>query len=189
MGVETRDDLLEVREQLATARLKFGFRFELERREFCKLLGGGLMVFLTAGDVVSQEAGRQLNRGEDLPASISAWLHVAADGSVTVYTGKVEMGQNIRTSLTQQVAEELHVPPSSIQLIMGDTALTPYDMGTFGAVPLPPWGRSCDASLPPPGQIFCSWRPSGGTWTLPPCWSETGRSSQAEAGSRFHTGN
>src|SRR5437899_1571319 len=42
-------------------------------------------------------------------------------------------GQNIRTSLAQAVAEELHAPLASIQLVMGDTARTPFDMGTFGS--------------------------------------------------------
>ena len=52
---------------------------------------------------------------------IAAWLHIAADGTVTAYTGKVEVGQDIRTSLTQAIAEELRVLPASITLVMGDT--------------------------------------------------------------------
>ena len=48
-------------------------------------------------------------------SDVAAWLHIAEDGRVTVYTGKVEVGQNIRTSLTQAVAEELHVPLRSIR--------------------------------------------------------------------------
>ena len=68
-----------------------------------------------------------------LPQEIDAWLHIAENGKVTVYTGKVEVGQNIRTSLSQAVAEELHVPIDKIELVMGDTKLTPFDMGTFGS--------------------------------------------------------
>ena len=49
------------------------------------------------------------------------------------YTGKVEVGQNIRTSLSQAVSEELHVPIEKIEMVMGDTQLTPFDMGTFGS--------------------------------------------------------
>ena len=49
------------------------------------------------------------------------------------YTGKTEMGQNIRTSLAQAVAEELRVPVDAIELVMADTARTPYDMGTVGS--------------------------------------------------------
>jgi isoquinoline 1-oxidoreductase len=59
---------------------------------------------------------------------------------VTAFIGKVEVGQNIRTSLAQQVAEELRVPFSSITLVMGDTDLTPYDMGTFGSRSTPQMG-------------------------------------------------
>src|SRR5207248_1453819 len=64
---------------------------------------------------------------------ISAWLHIGEDSKVTVFTGKVEVGQNSRTALTQAVSEELHTPPQSIVLVMGDTDLTPFDMGTFGS--------------------------------------------------------
>ena len=62
-----------------------------------------------------------------------AWIHIDEAGGVTAFTGKVEFGQNIRTSLTQVVAEELHVPISSVRMVMGDTELVPFDMGTFGS--------------------------------------------------------
>ena len=65
---------------------------------------------------------------------------LAEDGTVNVYTGKVEVGQNIRTSLSQIVAEELMVPVSSITMIMGDTDLVPYDAGTFGSRTTPQMG-------------------------------------------------
>src|SRR5438309_1231760 len=68
-----------------------------------------------------------------LPKEIGGWLNIAEDGSINVFTGKVEFGQNIRTSLSQAVADELHVPAASITLTMGDTDLTPFDMGTFGS--------------------------------------------------------
>ena len=55
-------------------------------------------------------------RGDSLPKEIDAWLHIGENGKVTVYTGKVEMGQNIRTSLSQAVAEELHVPSGKIEI-------------------------------------------------------------------------
>ncbi|HKP10699.1 MAG TPA: molybdopterin cofactor-binding domain-containing protein, partial [Blastocatellia bacterium] len=64
---------------------------------------------------------------------IGGWLHIGEDGAVTAFTGKVEVGQDIRTSLAQAVAEELRVPVASITLVMGDTDRTPYDMGTFGS--------------------------------------------------------
>ena len=68
-----------------------------------------------------------------MPADVSAWLHLGEDGAVTVFTGKTEIGQNIRTSLTQAVAEELGAKVEAITLVMADTAKTPFDMGTFGS--------------------------------------------------------
>jgi CO/xanthine dehydrogenase Mo-binding subunit len=72
-------------------------------------------------------------RGESLPENISAWLHIGEDGKGSVYTSKVEVGQNARTSWTQAVAEELKVLPANMRLVMGDTNLKPFDVGTFGS--------------------------------------------------------
>src|SRR6266571_4657157 len=102
------------------------YRFELERRGFLELLGAGLLVLLVPKGAASQEP-------RDLPREVGAWLHVAEDGTLSVFTGKVEFGQNIRTELTQVVAEELKVPLDRIRLVMGDTDLTPFDLGTFGS--------------------------------------------------------
>jgi nicotinate dehydrogenase subunit B len=111
------------------------YRFDLDRRDFFKLLGAGvLVVSLMRPTAWPQESGRaRASRGDALPREIDAWLHLGENGKVTVYTGKVEVGQNIRTSLSQGVAEELHLPVEKIDLVMGDTQLTPFDMGTFGS--------------------------------------------------------
>ena len=113
------------------------YNFELARRDFFKALGGGvLIVFALKGVLAQDESGgrRGGNRGGGaVPQEVSAWLHVGEDGAVTAYTGKVEMGQGIRTSLAQAVAEELRAPLESVSLLMGDTDLTPYDQGTFGS--------------------------------------------------------
>jgi isoquinoline 1-oxidoreductase len=110
------------------------YRFELARRDFFKLFGGGVFVLLMLKDATAlQESGGGRRRGGAIPQDIASWLHIAEDGAVTVYSGKVEVGQDIRTSLTQAVAEELRVPTASIRFILGDTDLTPYDMGTFGS--------------------------------------------------------
>jgi CO/xanthine dehydrogenase Mo-binding subunit len=111
----------------------------LDRRNFLKLFGGGLLVCLAHPPALAQESGRGFG-GHELPRDIAAWLHIAADSQVRVFTGKVEVGQNIRTSLAQLVAEELRTPFASITMIMGDTALTPYDMGTFGSRTTPTMG-------------------------------------------------
>jgi isoquinoline 1-oxidoreductase len=113
--------------------------FQLDRRDFLKLCGGGLLVVLEGSSAVAQEAGRG-SRAHELPKEVSAWLHINADSRVTVFTGKVEIGQNIRTSLAQLVAEELRVPVSTITMVMGDTDLTPWDMGTFGSRSTPTMG-------------------------------------------------
>ena len=110
------------------------YHFDLDRREFFRFLGAGLLVVsVLKPAVVAQESGGGRRRGDSLPKEIDAWLHIGENGKVTVYTGKAEMGQNIRTSLSQAVSEELHVPIQQIEMVMGDTQLTPFDMGTFGS--------------------------------------------------------
>ncbi len=115
-------------------------RCNADRRDFLKILGGGLLVCLCIPRTAAQESGRRRG-GPEPPRDISAWLHIGEDGRVTVFTGKVEMGQNIRTSLAQQVAEELRAPLESIRMVMGDTDLTPWDAGTFGSRTTPNMGR------------------------------------------------
>jgi len=108
---------------------------EMQRRDFFKVLGGGVVIVLTLkGALAQQESGGGGRRGGgSRPVEIGAWLHIAESGAVTAYTGKAEVGQDIRTSLTQAVAEELRAPVSAIKIVMGDTDLTPFDAGTFGS--------------------------------------------------------
>ena len=115
--------------------------FEMGRRGFMKAFGGGIAVLLVTKDAFAmQESGRRGGMRENMPREITAWLHIGEDGGVTVFTGKAEMGQNIRTSLSQTVGDELHVQLASIQMVMGDTKLTPFDMGTFGSRTTPQMG-------------------------------------------------
>jgi len=109
--------------------------FETNRREFFKFLGAGIFVVCAAPQAAAlQESGGGRRNSEDnLPQEIDAWLHIGEKGEITAFTGKVEVGQNIRTSLSQAIAEELRVPLGSIRLVMGDTQLVPFDMGTFGS--------------------------------------------------------
>lgn len=100
------------------------YTFTPDRREFLGLLGGFLVILAPAQ---AQRGGRPM------PQELSAWLHIADTGKVTVFSGKAEVGQNIRTSLSQAVAEELEVDLNSIEIILGDTTRTPYDAGTFGS--------------------------------------------------------
>lgn len=109
------------------------------RRHFIKTFTGGLAVLwlLERNDARAQaesggsgRGGRGANRR---PTDLAAWLQIAADGTVTVFSGKAEVGQNVRTSILQAVAEELPTPLSTIKVVLGDTALVPYDAGTFGS--------------------------------------------------------
>jgi nicotinate dehydrogenase subunit B len=128
------------------------FRKPVTRRSFFKLVGGGVGVALTATDILAATVADQFNIHEEISAddTIAAWIHINENGLITVFTGKVEVGQNIRTSLSQIVAEELRVSIDSIEMIMGDTSLTPYDRGTFGSLTTPnmsPILRKAAASL------------------------------------------
>lgn len=112
--------------------------FQLDRRDFLKLCGGGLLVCLS-GDITQAQHHGGFHE-HPLPEQISAWLYISDTGAITVFTGKIETGQNIRTSLAQQVAEELRAEFSTIAMIMGDTDLTPWDIGTFGSLSTPTMG-------------------------------------------------
>ncbi len=109
--------------------------FENDRRDFFRFLGAGIFVVCAATKAAAfQESGGNRRNSEDsLPQEIDAWLHIGEKGEITVFTGKVEVGQNIRTSLSQAVAEELRVPIETVRMVMGDTQRVPFDMGTFGS--------------------------------------------------------
>src|SRR5262249_23692740 len=119
---------------------KSRYRFAPHRRTFLKAIGGGIVVCLLV-DVDESAAqpppgggrGRGGGFGGGMPQELGAWLHIDEKGEVSVYTGKVEVGQNVRTSLSQAVAEELRLPLASIHMVMADTDVVPFDMGTFGS--------------------------------------------------------
>ncbi len=140
---ERLHDLLPVAPEIEPERYELAaapaYRFEIARRDFFKVLGGGVLIVLALdqADAQQESGGGRRRGGGSLPQEIGAWLHVGEDGAVTVYTGKVEVGQGIRTSLAQIVAEELRTPMSAIRMVMGDTDLTPYDAGTFGSQTTP----------------------------------------------------
>lgn len=101
----------------------------LDRREFLKLVGGGIVIFFSTGESVAlQYSGRR-----EYPEDFNAYLRIGIDGRVSCFTGKIEMGQGIHTSLAQMLAEELDVPLDRVDMVMGDTALCPWDAGTFGS--------------------------------------------------------
>ncbi len=102
----------------------------LDRRSFFKLAGGGIVVFvgLDPSALFSQD------RQRIYPEDFNAYLLIGENGRVTVYSGKIEMGQGVMTSQAQMAAEELGVAFEAIDMVLGDTDKCPWDMGTFGSL-------------------------------------------------------
>ncbi len=102
----------------------------LDRRQFLKMVGGGIAVLVTLGpaELFAQERRRMY------PEDLNAYLLIGGNGRVTVFSGKIEMGQGVLTSQAQMAAEELGVALESIDMVLGDTDLCPWDMGTFGSL-------------------------------------------------------
>ena len=92
----------------------------IDRREFLKGAGALIVSFSLPEIAFAQAQDPRLQQ-------LDAWLAVAADGQVTVYCGKVELGTGVQTALAQIVAEELDVAFGRVFMLMGDTAL--FDLG------------------------------------------------------------
>jgi isoquinoline 1-oxidoreductase len=108
---------------------------EVSRRRFLKIFGGGIVVTVSANDLLAlQEAPARRRFGRALPDDFNAFLRVGEDGRVSCFTGKIEMGQGVVTSLAQMLADELEVSLETVDMVMGDTDLCPWDMGTFGSM-------------------------------------------------------
>jgi nicotinate dehydrogenase subunit B len=104
----------------------------VDRRDFIKFIGAGITVFI-AFDPLKYVMGQE-SPGRGYPADFNAYLKIGEDGRVTVFSGKIEMGQGVMTSLAQMAADELGVSLESIDMVMGDTETCPSDMGTFGSM-------------------------------------------------------
>jgi isoquinoline 1-oxidoreductase len=111
--------------------------YPLSRREFLQSIGSGIIIFFAVGDAPTAEAGRS---DEKERPDFNAYLRIGEDGRVTCFTGKVELGQGPITSLAQTLADELDVAFESVDMVMGDTALCPYDAGTWGSMTTPYFG-------------------------------------------------
>jgi len=103
---------------------------KMNRRSFLQTLGGGIIILFIGGDVLAQRPGGRSR----LPEDFNAFLRIGEDGRVTCFTGKIEMGQGIVTSLAQMLADELDVSLDSVDMVMGDTDLCPWDGGTHGSM-------------------------------------------------------
>jgi nicotinate dehydrogenase subunit B len=115
--------------------------FPVDRRDFVKLTATGLMVLFAIDPAgADQETARPQTGRQGYPTDVNAYLHVGADGKVTCFVGKVELGQSAMTSLPQLLADDLDVALSSVTIVMGDTDLCPWDMGTFGSLSIRQFG-------------------------------------------------
>lgn len=104
----------------------------LSRRDFLKSSGALVVSFSVAGldsSFAFAQGPFDTHPSHVDPKQLDSWIAVAADGTVTAHTGKVDMGQGMFTVQTQLVAEELCVPLQRVKLIQGDTSICP-DQGT-----------------------------------------------------------
>ena len=102
------------------------------RRDFLKTSGALVVSFASAPllERTTLAQGPFGTRASHIdPSQLDSWIAIAADGRVTAYTGKCEIGQGILTAQTQLVAEELSVPLDRVTLVMCDTDVAP-DQGT-----------------------------------------------------------
>ena len=121
------------------------------RRDFLKRIGGGIVVFVTFGDLLlGQESAHEVRTPAGprpgAAADFNAYLRIGEDGRVTCFTGKIEMGQGPITSLPQMLAEDLEVPLDAVDIVMGDTDLCPFDMGTWGSLTTRAFGPALRAA-------------------------------------------
>jgi nicotinate dehydrogenase subunit B len=104
------------------------------RRDFLK--GTGILIVSFSLPSFVRTAGAQSAASPKTVAldEVDAFLAIDAKDRVTLYSGKVELGTGVRTALTQIVAEELDVPLARVEVIQGDSALTPAQGKTWGSL-------------------------------------------------------
>ena len=129
---------------------KFEKTSSLTRRSV--LLGGGALV-VSVGAAISLEtvlavgeAHAQGAKPPLTPDQLSSYIALNADGSVTAYFGKMDMGHGLHVAIGQIVAEELDVPFKSVKVIMGDTAVTVNQGGASGSTGVQMGGKQMRAA-------------------------------------------
>ena len=103
------------------------------RRDFLKGAGALIVGFSTGAMRTAHAQFGGPSPGSPPINQLDSWIAIAADGRVTAYSGKEELGQGISTAQAQLVAEELSVPFNRVNLIYCDTALTPDQAYTAGS--------------------------------------------------------
>jgi CO/xanthine dehydrogenase Mo-binding subunit len=134
------------------------YHFQLNRRDFLEV--AGFVICLTATPLLDAQTA----------AKPRARLAFAADGTVTVYSGKVDMGQGAATEIAMAVAEELRLPLAKVRAVLGDTDLCPNDGITAGS-------RTTPATVPEARKAAATHR--GGELTPPADWKTLGHSQRS----------
>jgi nicotinate dehydrogenase subunit B len=115
----------------------------LDRRELLKRTGSGLFILFSVDAswlAAELQEPQRLPVRPSYPTDFNAYLRIGEDGRVTCLVGKVELGQGAMTALPQLLAEELDVALDTVDIVMGDTDLCPWDMGTFGSLTVRQFG-------------------------------------------------
>ncbi len=124
---------------------------EPAEREWFDLLGDGLVVVWPPP---VQPEGMW-------PRTGGAWLHIAPSGLVTAFSGKVDVGQDNETAFRLLVAEELGVDLADVRMVLGDTDVCPFDMGTFGSRSMPDAGEALRRAAAGARQLLAGMRAGG----------------------------
>lgn len=122
--------------------------FHLSRRDFItSLAGSGLVVLFRVDPVFGFQEPERIPPRPSYPTDFNAYLRIGEDGRTTCFVGKVELGQGSKSALAQLCAEELDVAYDSVDMVMGDTELCPWDMGTFGSLTIRQFGPVLRAAV------------------------------------------
>ena len=120
--------------------------YSIPRRDFLKYLGGGIVIIFNPFQGCRPKATPDQEQ-QSLPKDFNAFLHIAEDGTVSCFTGKIEMGQGNMTALAMMMADELDVQLEKVKMVMGDTDLCPWDDGTWGSTSIREFGPNMLAAV------------------------------------------
>src|SRR5213594_4304635 len=107
---------------------------DLSRRDFLRTGSALVIAFSLAPDAFGQAKPAPLPGSLNGNRRLDAWLRVDPNGTVTIFTGKIELGQGIGTALSQIAADELDVDLKRLDVVHGDTARTPDEGQTAGSL-------------------------------------------------------
>src|SRR6266567_6213492 len=110
----------------------------MKRRDFLRTGGAIIVSFAFDGALPNTSSAQISDLGKPVdPREVDSYLAIHADGSVTIYTSKVDIGTGLATAFRQTAAEELGIPVERFSEIEGDTATTPNHGGTGGSSGIP----------------------------------------------------